>query len=239
MKHLARKTLSALSAKPTVCRRLVLALLALLWAWGELPAAQPGSAPEPQTLAAQLQHLAQEQGFEISGLKRIQPAPPAEAGEGTSIRRIRRLLSGYDHVIIHQSKERIGRLIILGKKRAAPPPPPPDEENVLPTRRLGGHHLVAATLRGPTSAAIEMELMVDTGASLVVLPASAATRLGLDPDKLEARELQTAKGKVQAKIGRLGSIELGSAKLNVVVAAFVVGEHLGGNALLGMNVLGR
>jgi aspartyl protease family protein len=84
-----------------------------------------------------------------------------------------------------------------------------------------------------------MELMVDTGASLVVLPASAAARLGLDPDKLETRELQTAKGKVQARIGRLGSIELGSARLNDIEAAFVDGEHLGGNALLGMNVLGR
>lgn len=239
MKNPVRHTRSPLSCTSTAQWRRALPLLALLWAWGGLPAAQPDSAPEPQTLAAQLQHMAREQVFEISGLKRIQPAPPAAAGEGTSIQRIKRLLSGYDHVIVHQSKERIGRLIILGKKRAAPPPPPPDEENVLPTRRLGGHHLVPAILRGPTSAAIEMELMVDTGASLVVLPDSAAARLGLDPDKLETRELQTAKGKVQARIGRIDSIELGSARLSGIEAAFVDDEHLGGNALLGMNVLGR
>lgn len=182
--------------------------------------------------------MAAEQGFEISGLKRIQPAPPAVAGEGTPIQRIKRLLSDYDHVVVHESAVRIQRLIILGKKRSAPPPPP-DEENVLPTRRLGEHHLVAATLHGPTSATIEMELMVDTGASLVVLPATAAARLGLDPDQLEIRELQTAKGNMQARIGRLGSIELGRAQLHDIEAAFVDGGQLGGNALLGMNVLGH
>ena len=222
-----------MSTRPAARRQMLLPLLALLWAWGELPVAQPGSDPEPQTLAAQLQSMARKQGFEISGLNRIEPTPSTKAGEGTANQRIRGLLRGYDHVIIHQSKERIGRLIILGKKRATLPPPPPDKENVLPTRRQGGHHLVAANLRGPTSATIEMELMVDTGASLVVLPTSAATRLGLDPDKLKTRELQTAKGKVQARIGHLSSIELGSARLSNIEAAFVDGEQLGGNALLG------
>ncbi len=239
MIDLFRQTPPTQSGVTAVHLRRVLPLLALLWVWAGLPAAQSGSDAESQTLMAQLQHMAEEQGFEVSGLNRIQPAPPGEAGEGSSSQRIRQLLRGYDHVIIHQSKEQIGRLIILGPKRAAPPPPLRDEENVLPTRRKGEHHLVAATLRGPTSATIEMELMVDTGASLVVLPASAVARLGLDPDQLETREMQTAKGSVQAKIGRLGSIELGSARLSDIEAAFVDGEQLGGNALLGMNVLGR
>lgn len=228
MKNPVRKSASALP------------LLILLWAWAGLPAAEQGDDPQPRTLVAQLEFMAAEQGFEIFGLEQIEPAAPAgEAGEGTPSQRVRELLRGYDHVIVHESKERIGRLMILGEKRAAPPPPPPDGENVIPTRRQGEHHLVAATLRGPISEAIEMELMVDTGASLVVLPASAAAQLGIEPQELEVRELQTAKGMMQARIGRLGSFELGSTRLSDIEAAFVEDDQLGKNALLGMNVLGR
>jgi clan AA aspartic protease (TIGR02281 family) len=212
--------------------------LSLMWFNPAQPAADASS------LAAQLQQLARDDGFAISGLERLEAGAAAEQTQGTTIRRIKALLEGYDYAIVHQTTDRISRLIILGKKRAAPPAPEPSAEpsaaeNVIPTRRDNGHHWITATLRGPSGDAVTTELMVDTGATLVALPSSKAGELGLDPEALETREMQTAKGKVQAKIGRLQSIELGNITLPDVQAAFVDDEQLGSNALLGMNVLGR
>jgi len=219
--------------------------LLILLCWYAGTAANERDAAKPRSLAGQLQLMSLEQGFEISGLEQIDlAAPPAEMEEGTVTQQIRSLLRGYDHVIVHRSKKHIDRLMILGVKRAAPPPMAPDpttaaNENVIPTRRQGEHHLVTATLRGAEKGALQLELMVDTGASLVVLPNSAATQLGLDPTQLDTREMQTVKGTLEARIGRIGAIELGNTHLKQIDAAFVEDESLEGIGLLGMNVLGR
>jgi clan AA aspartic protease (TIGR02281 family) len=84
-----------------------------------------------------------------------------------------------------------------------------------------------------------MKLMVDTGASLVVLPASTAGALGLQPDQLAEQTLQTAKGELQARVGRIKAVQLGDARVEDVDVALVDDEQLGGMALLGMNVLSR
>ena len=51
------------------------------------------------------------------------------------------------------------------------------------------------------------------------------------------RQVQTAKGQVRAKIGILSTLRLGNQKINDVEVAFIEDSMLGGNRLLGMNVL--
>ena len=86
---------------------------------------------------------------------------------------------------------------------------------------------------------LPLELLVDTGATLSVLPLSRAAALGLDPAQLPTREASTAKGKVQARIGRVAAIELGAARAADLEVAFVADAELGSHALLGMNLLSR
>jgi clan AA aspartic protease (TIGR02281 family) len=207
-----------------------LLLLVLPWLCAPLQAA---------SIAKQLQRLAWEREFEVSGLDRLQTGS-AKAGSGSLVSQVKTLLSAYDHVIVHSSDEKIRRVIIIGPKNSAPPPAPVNaNENVLATRRNGSHHLVNVSMNGRGAARLDMELMIDTGASLVVLPQSKIQPLGLLVEQMQQRQLQTAKGKVDAYIGQLDSMTLGSEQLKAVEVAFVADDLLGDNALLGMNVLGR
>ncbi len=191
------------------------------------------------TLPERLRQLADQQGFSVKGLKRLEPVPAPSRGEDPAA--IRRLLKGYDFVMEMDGPEHIRRVIILGKKRLAPPPPPAStsQEYRLTTRRQGEHHYVTATLLGNGGNALELEMMVDTGASLVVLPQSNAGELGLTPDLLTPRTLQTAKGEMQAMVGIVPELRLGEAAVSGVEVALVADESLGETALLGMNVLSR
>jgi predicted aspartyl protease len=63
--------------------------------------------------------------------------------------------------------------------------------------------------------------------------------LGIDAQDLRDQEVQTANGRVTAKIGRLPGLWLDRERLADVEAAFIDDGKLGGHALLGMNVLGR
>jgi aspartyl protease family protein len=207
----------------------LLMLGALLLAPCELPA---------QTIAQQLQQLAWKHEFPIRGLEKLE-TKEADAGSGSLLTRVKTLLNDYDHAIVHASPDIIRRVIIIGKKNRAPEAAAGGEENVLPTRRSGDHHLVTATLNGNGAKSLQIELMIDTGASLVVLPSSKIVELGLAAESLQTRELQTAQGKVQANVGKIDSLTLGTAELKAVEVAFIDDESLGDNALLGMNVLGR
>jgi clan AA aspartic protease (TIGR02281 family) len=80
---------------------------------------------------------------------------------------------------------------------------------------------------------------VDTGADFVVLPSSVISDLGIDAAKLEEREMQTANGKVEARVGILPALWLGEARIADPIAAFIDDGKLGNGGLLGMSVLGR
>ncbi|MDJ0948684.1 MAG: retropepsin-like aspartic protease [Alphaproteobacteria bacterium] len=117
------------------------------------------------------------------------------------------------------------------------------DEMVIRTRRQGAHHVVDAELFGPAGGSVEVELVVDTGASLLVLPASLIDQLGIDPLELEPGRAQTARGVVRTQLGRLDRVSLMGEGDQVasddVEVAFVRDGHLGGMALLGMSFLGR
>jgi clan AA aspartic protease (TIGR02281 family) len=98
--------------------------------------------------------------------------------------------------------------------------------------------VVDVTLLGLGKTELRTALMIDTGASVIVLPMSMADGLGLSQDALADRVVQTAKGKVQAKFGVLTAVRLGNQKIADVEVAFIQDALLGANGLLGMNVLG-
>ena len=85
------------------------------------------------------------------------------------------LLEDYNFVVIAPSPGKIEKIIITSLKQ------PPDKRYVSPyvvTTHVGAQHRVQAVITGPNNQDLDVELVVDTGSSTVVLPASEyATRL--------------------------------------------------------------
>jgi aspartyl protease family protein len=84
---------------------------------------------------------------------------------------------------------------------------------------------------------IAMRFIVDTGATLVSLPASEAKRLGIDYEHGQRGSVQTANGAVQAYRVRLDRVKLGAIDLTGV-DGLVIEQGLP-VALLGMSFLNR
>ena len=72
-----------------------------------------------------------------------------------------------------------------------------------------------------------------------MLPASLIAPLGINPQALRRQSVQTANGTVEAQLGTLRAVWFGDQKVSRVATAFIEDSRLGGNALLGMSVLGR
>jgi aspartyl protease family protein len=200
-----------------------------------------------------LARLAEEGGFEVIGLGKVDDAYGRDEG-GDIYARLRALLDSFNYVIVQAPGGGVSRVIIISRKTAWTPPPPTDAPQetgaehaqpdpggdiVAPTQRQGTSHLVNAVLEGEGGKRIAQTLTVDTGADFVVLPASLLGPLGISAQQLENREVQTANGKTAAQLGRLGGIWFGERKVENVQAAFIEDAKLGGNALLGMSVLSR
>ncbi len=93
------------------------------------------------------------------------------------------------------------------------------------------HFIVAALVDG-----IEVEFLVDTGASDIVLSPRDAVRVGFDPDRLDyTREYATANGTVLAAPVRLRSIEIGPILLQDMPAS--VNDADMARSLLGVRFL--
>lgn len=200
-------------------------------------AAEPPGKSGGQNRAAALAALAEAQGFSLSGAERLGDASaPLLEDDLAPEQRLRILLQGFNHVLVRGTDGAIERLIITGRTRNAAEVP---REIALPTRRRGPHHLVEATALGRGNRQIALTLMVDTGATYVVLPLSLAERLGLDPASLRPRQVQTANGPAPARVGHLPGLRLGAERLEDVQTAFVEDRRLGGSMLLGMSVLER
>jgi clan AA aspartic protease (TIGR02281 family) len=198
----------------------------------------------------QLQELADRHRFDITGFEQL-ASTPARNTSGGLREQIRLLLENYNYILIGTPDGGIERIIVMGGKEALPEAPPEPsgsegaevgdggEETVLETHRQGLHHLVDAVLVGPSGAKANLALTIDTGASFVVLPRSAAEQLGFAVDELEKRQVKTANGSAEAAVGTLPQILLGDASVEEAQVAFIEDEQLGDSALLGMSVLAR
>ena len=230
---------------------LILGCAALLGAGGPWA----GAAAAQVDVGTELERLAAEHGFEVTGAEHLQEATGRAEGD-EPYARLRLLLERFDHIILQAPDGKVSRVIVLG--RATPgvmipktvigtaAPEEGESENAeagadveLETIRNGGQHSVSVSLEGPNGERVERVLLIDTGADTVVLPKSLIGELGIDQGKLGARDVQTANGRAQASIGRLQGLWLGDQRLSNVEVAFLDDSNLGSPGLLGMNVLGR
>jgi aspartyl protease family protein len=95
-----------------------------------------------------------------------------------------------------------------------------------------GHYMVQGQINGGS-----VRMLLDTGATMIALPASDATRLGIDYRKGMAAYLNTANGVVPAYQVKLNTVKVGDIELNQVDA--VVQEQGLPFILLGMSFLNR
>ena len=95
-----------------------------------------------------------------------------------------------------------------------------------------GHFLTEGDING-----VPVRFLVDTGATLVALPAADADRLGIDYRKGQRGTVQTAGGPVPAYLVKLERVKIGAIEL-ANVDGLVVEQGLG-VALLGMSFLNR
>ncbi len=202
-----------------------------------LGAAATPQAAEPEMLADQIQRLAQQHEFSLRGAELTAKTPARRAG-GDLSQQLKALLEGFSYMLIAPPGTGPERLIILGENQPLPPLKQ-GIEIVVPTERQGAHHLVEAILRGDHGLELGQQLMVDTGATYVVLAASQADALGMDPQGMAQKTIQTAKGQLQARVDQLPAMRLGAEEIFDVDVAFIDDELLGGNGLLGMSVLNR
>jgi aspartyl protease family protein len=108
------------------------------------------------------------------------------------------------------------------------------ERSVRIRRRPDGHFIVKTQVNG-----VSLSMLVDTGASTVVLKPADAQRLGIDVDRLRyAVPVQTANGTTYAAHVRLRNVALGPINLNDVEALVAKPGALKEN-LLGMSFLSR
>ncbi|HYQ91278.1 MAG TPA: retropepsin-like aspartic protease [Candidatus Competibacteraceae bacterium] len=116
-------------------------------------------------------------------------------------------------------------------------PPAADHAYTIKTTRRGPHHHVEVMLSGPNGYPQVLTLLIDTGATTVVLPASLSSALGFRQEDLQDGWTQTASGRVPIKRGILASVKIGEATAENVEVSFIADELLGTQKILGMSFL--
>lgn len=105
-------------------------------------------------------------------------------------------------------------------------------ESVTLTADGRGHFMASGQINGGA-----MTMMVDTGATMIALPAHDAKRLGIDYRKGQVGTVNTANGIASAYRVRLDTVRIGDIELHQVDA--LVQESGLGIGLLGMSFLNR
>ena len=126
-----------------------------------------------------------------------------------------------------------GQRVTLGLGRARMAATASAADSVAITADMRGHFTADGQVNG-----MPVRFMVDTGASLVSLPASEAQRLSLDYKKGQKALMGTANGTVQGYLIKLDTLTLGGVTLHGVDAVVLDGAGFG-SPLLGMSALNR
>lgn len=115
----------------------------------------------------------------------------------------------------------------------------PPEGIVIPTDFAKGRHLIEAVLTGPNGRAITVPLILDTGATSIVLPSSMKARLGFNHNNLSTVKSHTAGGTVKSFKGRLASAAVGQGRVDELAIVFIDDSDFGRSdeGLLGMSFL--
>lgn len=193
---------------------------------------------EPSDLLQQVHSLQVRMNIQITGLENIEPEADKVMATGSLEQQIEQVLASYNLIISRNAKKQIAHIVIIDKK------PNPDDHSedqriVLPTSRKGNHFLVPVAISGNGSQWQTLDMIIDTGADLIVLPESLIKQLGFAENSLSQRKMQTANGTTIAKTGTLQKLEIAGETVENVAAAFIPDELLGKHSLLGMSFLGR
>lgn len=215
-------------------RRAVLGLVFV--AVASVALAQSGGTANSRSLRAALDALAAKHKIAIQGIDTIVADQPAPAAAGSPLHQIEALLANYNYMLVRKSGEGVESVLIIGRKSKVLPPP---EGIEVETSRRGAHHMVIAELTGPNGNSVTVPLVVDTGASTIVLPASLMARMGFEAAELRDSTLETANQRVPGKKAVLASAQIGDAVERDVAVTFIEDERLRGTMLLGMSFLGR
>ncbi len=195
--------------------------------------AQAQDTENADNLFNQIQSLQSQMAIQITGLERIQNEEKVFA-RGSLEQQIEHVLASYNHIISRNNKGQIERIVIVNKKQKTEV-----ERIVLPTSLQGNHFMVSVAISGNGSNWQTVDMIIDTGADLVVLPESMIAQLGLADSTFTRKKMQTANGTTDAKIGKLQELRIAGETVENVEVAFIADQLLGKNCLLGMSVLGR
>jgi len=188
---------------------------------------------DTEDLFQQIQSLQSRMNIQITGLERIQNEEKVMAS-GSLEQQIEQVLASFNHIISRNNKGQIERIVIINKKQKTEV-----DRIVLPTSHQGNHFMVSVAISGNGSLWQTKDMIIDTGADLVVLPESMIAQLGLTDSAFAKKTMQTANGITEAKIGLLQELRIAGETIENVEAAFIPDALLGKNCLLGMSVLGR
>ena len=146
------------------------------------------------------------------------------------------LVAGYSYreEIFSLGHRVVGELLPPGSALRSSEAQVDGERSVRIRRRPDGHFVAKTQVNG-----VSLSMLIDTGASTVVLKPADAQKLGIDVDRLKyAVPVQTANGTIYAAHVRLRSLTLGPITLNDVDALVAKPGSLKEN-LLGMSFLSR
>ncbi len=149
---------------------------------------------------------------------------------------LKRLLKNFNYMEIRDENGDIHQLNILGVKGA---PVERSSSTVISTEKEGGHHKIKVGLTGTDGVQHDVMLLVDTGADVVVLEEAMIDVLQLDRNTMIKQMVKTANGTTEALKGKIPVVQIKSEKVEMVDAAFLSKEKLGGQQLLGMSLLGK
>jgi aspartyl protease family protein len=194
----------------------------------------------PRDLREQIRLLAEAERVAVQGLERLGDEPAVAAPAGDLRARFRALLSEYNYVVTGGGPGGVAAIRIVGRQASAGTDAALAlRQHTVRTTRRGAHHVVEAMLVGPNGATFDYPLILDTGATTIVLPASAIERAGFAENELQHARANSVAGVVGVRIGRLRSVRVGSAQVEDVEVSFIDDDVLGGHGLLGMSYLGR
>lgn len=189
-----------------------------------------------EDLRERVQRLSQQHEFTVDGIDRIHPEEVPDSNLGDLPSQLRDLLRNYNHLMISGHGRAVERVVVLGVKHGGSGPAP---DPTVSLTREGPHHRVEALLTGPNGRSVPVSLIIDTGASNIVLPESMMADLGFRAQDLQSSQSQTASGLLPVRLGTLKAVAIGRNQASDVAVSFVEDRKLGALHLLGMSFLGR
>jgi aspartyl protease family protein len=195
--------------------------------------ALPFTFASARSLKSALTTLARQEGFQLEGTDQL-GHERANQADGEVTEQLEILLKDYNYLLTSGNGGKLQSVKITSPKQIGPKP---TSKGYIQTSRAGSHHQVDAELIGPSGDRVPVTLLVDTGATMVVLPESMIESLGFRKEELSDGISQTASDTIHVKVGMLRSVTVGNVSAEQIHVSFLPDSRLNGTKLLGMSFL--